>query len=81
MGEYAVPLVVAIAAIALTYVFCLRPMRRHSGGASGGCCAPNSPDSATTNEISALRREIEVLRQSMADPADAGSSRTGHITN
>lgn len=84
MGECAVTLLVAAAAIGLAYVFCLRPMRRHAGVASSGCCAPGRLDSGTTNEIAALSQEIEALRRSMADPAEAGPSRaTGQadITN
>ena len=75
MGEYAVPLLVAAAAFGLTYVFCLRPMRRHADGASSACCAPSGGNAATGYEIAALRREIEALCQSMADPAEARPSR------
>ena len=84
MGQYAGPLLIAVAAIALTYFFCLRPMRRQAGGSSSACCLPSRPDAASANEIKALSREIEALRQSMADPADAGpSDRVGQadITN
>lgn len=71
MGQYAVLLLIAIATIALTYLCCLRPMRHHDSGASSTCCASNSPDASTANEIAALSREIEALRQSMGDPAEA----------
>ena len=75
MGEYALPLLVAVASIALMYVCCLRPMRRHAGVDSSACCAPSSPDASTADEIAALSREIEALRQSMSDPADVGTPR------
>lgn len=84
MGEYAVPLLIAVAAITLTYAFCLRPMRRQSGGSSSACCAPSRPDAASADEIAALSQEIQALRQSMTDPAEAGPPhRTGQpdITN
>lgn len=75
MGAYAVPVLVAVASIALMYVCCWRPIRRHARGESSACCAPSSSDASTANEIAALSAEIEALRQSMADPADAGHSR------
>lgn len=74
MGEYAVPLLVAAAVFGLTYLFCLRPMRHHAGDASSGCCAPSRGNDNTDGEIAALSREIEALRRSMADPAEAGPS-------
>lgn len=75
MGEYAVPLLVAVAWIALMYVCCLRPMR-HARGDANACCAPSQSDPSTANEIAVLGREIEELRRSMAGPADAGCSRS-----
>lgn len=74
MGEYAAPLLVAAAAFGLTYVFCLRPMRRHANGASSASCAPSRANTATTHEIAALRYEMEALRRSMDSPAEAGPS-------
>lgn len=74
MGEYAAPLLVAAAALGLTYVFCLRPMRRHATGASRASCAPSQADTAGTHEIAALRQEIEALRRFMDSPAEARPS-------
>lgn len=72
MGEYAVPLLVAVASLALVYGCCMRPMRHHAAGESSACCAPGSQEASTANEIAALSREIEVLRQSMANPSELG---------
>ena len=74
MGAYAVPLLIAVASITLTYVFCLRPMRRDACAASWACSATNSR-AETADEIAALSREIDALRQSMADPEDEVTSR------
>lgn len=74
MGQYAVPLMIAVA-VGLTYVCCVRPMQRHAGDASGSCCAPRRSDASTVNEIAALSEEIRALRESMADPARGGQLR------
>lgn len=68
------PLVIAAAAIGLTYLFCVRPMRRH-----GSCHRPaNRPgvraDSAT--ELELARTELELLHLQPARRAGATSSHT-----
>ena len=55
-----VPVAVAVAAVVLTYVFCIRPMRR------GSAClhrpaATTQPD-ATRRELELARTELELLR-------------------
>lgn len=52
------PAVVAVAAIALTYLFCIRPMRR------GNACftRTSSGHDARGLELERVRAELEVLR-------------------
>lgn len=52
------PVVVAIGALALTYLFCLRPMRR-------GACLPRgatTPRTSLDRELELARTELELLR-------------------
>lgn len=52
------PVVVAIGALALTYLFCLRPMRR------GTCMhrGATPPRTALDRELELARTELELLR-------------------
>lgn len=57
-----------VAAVALTYFFCIRPMRRgqgHCGSVITGSTRNNAQDPAATRqraEIDSLRAEIESLK-------------------
>ena len=54
------PALVAVAAVALTYVFCIRPMRR--GGACVHLPGTAARPGATTRELELARTELELLR-------------------
>lgn len=56
MSSYLPPLV-ALTAIVLTYVFCIRPMRRRSCGTTAA---------AASRHDEALRRELELTRTELA---------------
>ncbi|WP_192583702.1 hypothetical protein [Streptomyces albicerus] len=61
MTAYVLPLLLTVAAAALTYVFCIRPMRR------GGSChmsaqPPPATSAETDDEIQRLREEVQLLR-------------------
>lgn len=58
---------VAVAAIAVTYLFCIRPMRR--GGHCGMADTCRS-DAERERELADLREELRILRA--ADAMDAG---------
>lgn len=56
----------AVAAIAATYYFCIRPMRRgECGTATGG-----NEDEERSREIAALREELRILRAEDALDSD-----------
>ncbi|WP_327432917.1 hypothetical protein [Streptomyces sp. NBC_01236] len=61
MTAYVLPLLATAAAAALTYVFCVRPMRR---GNSCHMSAPAASDTSTETdaEIRRLREEVQLLR-------------------
>ena len=50
------PAVVAVAAIALTYLFCIRPMRR------GNACFDRTANGHDARELELVRAELELLR-------------------
>lgn len=54
------PIAVLIAAIALTYLFCIRPMRR---GTCGMAAQPDDAQQRRDEEIRALHQEIKELRR------------------
>ncbi|MFD3928303.1 hypothetical protein [Streptomyces sp. NPDC058614] len=61
MTLYVLPLLFTAAAAALTYVFCIRPMRR------GDSCHMSAPMSSGTSaetdaEIQRLREQVQLLR-------------------
>ncbi len=58
MAELALPLITLVAAIALTYLFCVRPMRRRGHG-----CGGHHSNDQVDNEIAVLRRELDALRE------------------
>jgi len=71
VSELWLPAVIATAAMALTYLFCLRPMRRaHGGNASNGHTQAHL-DQALTQ----ARAELTRLRQDRAQGVAAGSDR------
>jgi hypothetical protein len=69
MSELLLPASVAIAAVALTYVFCIRPMRRgHCGMAS------------STSHGRGLDQELAEVRAELArELAQPGSERAGEV--
>lgn len=61
---------VALAAIALTYFFCVRPMRRDGRCGMGDACRS---DADRAREIAELREELRILRAEDAlDSRDPG---------
>lgn len=66
------PLAATVLAAALTYVCCIRPMRKQ-----GGCCPHPPPRSARSveEEIHRTREELRVLRERVVtqatDPEDS----------
>ncbi|MGW9028087.1 hypothetical protein ACWGQ5_28800 [Streptomyces sp. NPDC055722] len=69
MTAYLLPLLFTAAAGALTYVFCIRPMRRHGvchTGPQQQAAAPSATDTAADAgmgaEIQRLREEVDLLR-------------------
>ncbi len=69
------PLVVASAAVGLTYLFCIRPMRRH-----GSCRRPAKSPAAgagLAGELELALMELELLRLQQAARAEDGSD---HMT-
>lgn len=59
MSEWLLPAVVLGAALASTYLFCLRPMR------GGGCCSPTAP-SPHGGSPAELDRALQEARQELA---------------
>lgn len=79
MGELWVPAGVAVAAIALTYFFCIRPMRRGHCG-----MMPSSCESELDKELSEARltlnrmhtdgrRDHEAMEAPQSPPSSAGT--------
>ncbi len=64
--DYLPPLI-AVAAVALTYLFCIRPMRR-------GACHTLGGDQQLARELELARTELELLRLQHA--ADGGTPST-----
>lgn len=68
------PLIIAAAAIGLTYLFCVRPMRHH-----GSCHLPaNRPGgpAGLATELELARTELELLHLQQARRAGVTSSHT-----
>jgi hypothetical protein len=65
MSELLLPASVAIAAVALTYVFCVRPMRRGHCGMGSSAAQPRDLDS----QLGQARAELEraLAEQRVAD--------------
>ncbi len=68
------PLIIAAAAIGLTYMFCVRPMRRH-GSCHRSANRPGAPAGLAT-ELELARTELELLQLQQARRAGATSSHT-----
>ncbi|MEU0684437.1 hypothetical protein [Streptomyces albogriseolus] len=69
-GLWLVPAATALAA-ALTYVCCIRPMRRHDG------CGPATPERTEKRveaEIRRTREELDLLRARAAVKADPAAA-------
>ncbi len=49
------PVLIAVAAVALTYLFCIRPMHR-------GACHGTGGDQQLARELELARAELELLR-------------------
>lgn len=71
MSELWLPAVIAAAALALTYLFCVRPMRRAHGGNASNGHAPAHLDQALTQ----ARAELTRLRQDRAQGVAASRDR------
>ncbi len=67
MSELIIPGLVAVAAITLTYVFCIRPMRngRHCG-MPGMSDPENCPDVHFDTEVQSLRAEVASLHRDVS---------------
>lgn len=76
MSELIIPGLLAVAAVTLTYVLCIRPMRtgRHCGRPS--VCHPESSSDAFDVEVQRLRAEVASLHGdvSAGQPAIDGST-------
>lgn len=63
MSEWLLPIGVSLAAVVLTYLFCIRPMRRgHCHGTSAAAAAGHAPDRARQD----LDRALEEARRDLA---------------
>ncbi|MEU0721787.1 hypothetical protein ABZ498_31995 [Streptomyces lavendulocolor] len=72
MSGYALPLLFTAAAGALTYLFCIRPMRRHGpchmSPQQSAAAAPGrdaATDTAVDAEITRLREDVQLLRHEL----------------
>lgn len=54
------PALVAVAALGLTYLFCIRPMRRGAACFSRGVVVPQTK--ARSDELERVRTELDLLR-------------------
>ncbi|XAS67016.1 hypothetical protein V3C33_16340 [Micrococcaceae bacterium Sec5.7] len=71
MSTVLIALVATAAAAALTWFFCIRPMRRNKAATgAAGCCA--APGADISEEIRATREELRTL-QAQANPATGES--------
>lgn len=60
MSTTLIALAATAAALALTWVFCLRPMRRQVGNGRGRCCTPHA--TSTDDQLKAARQELAQLQ-------------------
>lgn len=68
-----IPLAATVAALALTWFFCIRPMRRnHAGTASAGCCAAPS-GKPMEEQIRDARQELQNLHAKTTGTAEERS--------
>ena len=76
MSELIIPGLLAVAAVTLTYVLCIRPMRngRHCGML--GMCHPESSSGTFEVEVQRLRAEVASLHgdRSASQPAIDGAT-------
>ena len=70
MTDLLVPAAVAAGSVALTYLFCIRPMRHGHGQ---GHCAPPREANDEAAQVQELRREVAALR-ARADGAANGTA-------
>ncbi|GGO85448.1 hypothetical protein GCM10011584_05440 [Nocardioides phosphati] len=77
MSELIIPGLLAVAAVTLTYVLCIRPMRngRHCG--MPGMCHPESTSDAFELEVQRLRAEVASLH---GDPSASQHAIDGSTT-
>lgn len=69
-----IPLAATVAALALTWFFCIRPMRRNNAGtASAGCCAVPSGKPMEV-QIRDARQELQNLRATAPGTAEERST-------
>ena len=77
MSQLIIPGLVAVAAVTLTYVFCIRPMRNGSHCAMPGMSqAGNCGDGAVDAEIQRLRAEVASLHRDLSAGQPAIDSST-----
>ncbi len=76
MNELIIPGLVAVAAVTLTYAFCIRPMRDGRHCAMPGMSQPQNSSDAFDTEVQRLRAEVESLHRDMSagQPAIDGST-------
>ncbi|WP_331753337.1 hypothetical protein OG440_39940 (plasmid) [Streptomyces sp. NBC_00637] len=85
MTAYVLPLLATVAAAALTYVFCVRPMRQGRGchttpqqTQSQTSSHSTAPD-ATDAEIKRLREEVQLLHHELDLRAAGGKRASGPL--
>lgn len=90
--DLVLPFVVLAAAVAFTYAFCIRPMRRGEGRCllpartsdrqGGTACAdgglPRDRDRAA--EVALLRQEVEMLKTQLGLQAPSGQTSDPHVS-
>lgn len=64
MTEWLLPVAVSVAALALTYLFCIRPMRR---GRCHGMSHPSTAADGANSEARDLERALEGSRSELAE--------------
>lgn len=77
MSELIIPGLIAVAAVTLTYVLCIRPMRngRHCG--MPGNCHPENSSDARDVEVQRLRAEVASLHRDISLQHAIEDSTTG----
>lgn len=78
MSELIVPGLVAAAAVTLTYLFCVRPMRNGAHCAMPGMSkSTNCSDAGDNEEIQRLRADLATLRRDLNTNESASNTSPG----